>query len=132
MFADITAASTHSTGPGDLHDVIRKHVFTCSLHLQRYKGCAHVPLSVRRVPLLQPVGASAAFVQVSSINKGTYTHNCQSTMFLLVIDFSYLEGKNGELVVKELATLDCHSNRVSSYVFKYPTVRKICHCLTLD
>jgi len=41
-------------------------------------------------------------MQVSGINKGAYTHNYQSTMSLLVIDFTYLEGKDGELVVKEL------------------------------
>jgi len=35
-----------------------------------------------------------------------------------VIDFTYLEGKDGELVVKELVTVDSHNNRVSSYVFK--------------
>jgi len=34
-------------------------------------------------------------------------------MSLLVIDFTYLEGKDGELVVKELAAVDSHSNRVS-------------------
>jgi hypothetical protein len=73
------------------------------------------------VPLLQPVAAAAApVVQVSSINKGTYTHNCQSTMSILVIDFTYLERKGGELAVKDLATVDSHSNRVFSYVFKNP------------
>jgi len=41
-------------------------------------------------------------------------------MSLLVIVFTYLEGKNGELVVNELAALDSHSNRVSSYVFMRP------------
>ena len=71
-------------------------------------------------------------MQVSSINKGKYTNYCQSKMSLLVIDFTYLEGKDGDLVVKELATVDSHSNRVSSYVFKVPTVGKICHCLTRD
>jgi len=65
------------------------------------------------VPRLQLDGASAAIVQVSGINKGTYTHNYQSTMSLLVIDFTYLEGKDDELVVKDLSTLDSHSNSVS-------------------
>ena len=37
-----------------------------------------------------------------------------------MIDFTYLEGKDGELVVKELTTVDSHSKRVSSYVFKRP------------
>ena len=41
-------------------------------------------------------------------------------MSLLVIDFTYLEGKIGEPVVKELAAVDSHSNRVSYYVFKRP------------
>ena len=41
-------------------------------------------------------------------------------MSLLVIDFAYLEGKDGELVVKELATVDSHNDWVSSYVFKRP------------
>jgi len=50
------------------------------------------------VPRLQPLGASTAVVQVSSINKGKYTNYCQSKMSLLVIDFTYLEGKDGELV----------------------------------
>jgi len=41
-------------------------------------------------------------------------------MSLLVIDFYYLKGKDGELVVKELADVDSHSNRGSSYVLKRP------------
>ena len=68
---------------------------------------------------MQPLEASAAVVQISSINNGTYTDYCQSKMSLLVIDFTYLEGKDGELVVKELVTVDSH-NGVSSYVFKRP------------
>jgi hypothetical protein len=43
-------------------------------------------------------------------------------MSLLVIDFAYLEGRNGELVVKELAAADSHGNRVSSYVFRRPYI----------
>jgi hypothetical protein len=39
-------------------------------------------------------------------------------MSLLVIDFTILEGRDNEIVVKELAAADSHSNRVSSYVFK--------------
>jgi hypothetical protein len=72
------------------------------------------------VPRLQPVGRVAAVVQVSGKNKSTYTHNYQSITSLLTIDFTYLEGKDDELVVKELAAVDSHSNRVSSYVFKKP------------
>jgi hypothetical protein len=41
-------------------------------------------------------------------------------MSLLVIDFTYLEGCDGETVVKELAAVDSHSNRFSSYFFKRP------------
>ena len=41
-------------------------------------------------------------------------------MSLLVIDFTYLEVRDVELVVKELAAVDSQSNRVSSYVFKKP------------
>jgi len=41
-------------------------------------------------------------------------------MYLLVIAFNYLEGKDCDLVVKTLAAFDSHSNRVSSYVFKLP------------
>jgi len=41
-------------------------------------------------------------------------------MSLLVIDFTYLGGRYGELLVKELATVDSHRNRVSSYIFKKP------------
>jgi hypothetical protein len=41
-------------------------------------------------------------------------------MSLSVIDFTYLEGRDGDTVVKELAAVDSHSNRVSSYVFKRP------------
>ena len=59
-------------------------------------------------------------MQVSGINKGTYTHNYESTMFFLVTDFTYLEGNDGEFVIKEQAAVDSHSNRVSSYVFKRP------------
>jgi hypothetical protein len=121
MSADITAVSTHSTEPGAIHDVIRKHVSSCSLHLQRYKGGAHVPDAVWRVPRLQPVGGgAAAVVQVPSINKGTYIHIYQLVMSLLVIGFTYLEGRDGEILVKELAAVDSHSRSVSSYIFKRP------------
>jgi hypothetical protein len=41
-------------------------------------------------------------------------------MSLLVIDFTYLEGREYDIVVKELAAVDSHSNRVSSYIFKRP------------
>jgi len=57
-------------------------------------------------------------VQVSGINKGMFSHDYLCAMSLLVIDFTFLEGRDGELVVKELVVVDSHSNRVSSYVFK--------------
>ena len=41
-------------------------------------------------------------------------------MTLLVIDFTYLEGRDDDIVFKELAAVDSHSNRFSSYVFKRP------------
>ena len=39
-------------------------------------------------------------------------------MSLLVIDFTYLDGLDGELVVKEWAAANSNSNCISSYVFK--------------
>jgi hypothetical protein len=69
---------------------------------------------------LRPVGATAAVVQIADINKGKFPHDYQSAISLLVIDFMFLEGRDGELVLKELAVVDSHSNRVSSYVFKRP------------
>jgi hypothetical protein len=85
--------------------------FTCS----DKKGSALVPRSVSRVPRLRPVGAAAAaVVQMADINNGKVTRDYQSAMSLLVIDFTFLEGRDGELVVKELAFIDSHSNRVSS------------------
>jgi hypothetical protein len=41
-------------------------------------------------------------------------------MSLIVIDFTFLEGRVNKIVVKELAVTYSHSNRVSSYVFKKP------------
>jgi len=72
------------------------------------------------VPRLRPVGAAAAVVQIADINEGKFSHDYQSAMSLLVIDFTFFEGRDCELVVKELAVVDSHSNRVSSYVFKRP------------
>ena len=59
-------------------------------------------------------------MQIADINKGTYIQIYQSTMSLIVIDFTFLEGRDNEIVVKELAVADSHNNRVSSYVFKRP------------
>lgn len=41
-------------------------------------------------------------------------------MALVVVDFNFLEGRDNEIVVKELAVADSHSNRVASYIFKRP------------
>ena len=41
-------------------------------------------------------------------------------MSLLVIDLTYLDGRDGEIVVKEMAAVDSTCNRVSSYIFKRP------------
>ena len=41
-------------------------------------------------------------------------------MALLVVDFNFLDGRDGESVVKELAIADSQSNRISSYLFKSP------------
>jgi hypothetical protein len=41
-------------------------------------------------------------------------------MSLVVIDFTFLVGRDNEIVVKELAVAHSRSNRMSSYVFKKP------------
>jgi len=41
-------------------------------------------------------------------------------MSLLVIYFTYLKGRGGDFMVKELSRGDSHSNGVSSHVFKRP------------
>lgn len=74
--------------------------------------------------------AAAAVVQVADKYKGKLSHNYQSVMALLVIDFPYLEWGDGELVVKELAAADSHSYRILSYVFKRPTRGKKYHRLS--
>ena len=63
---------------------------------------------------MQPVGAAAAaaVVQIADINEGKLSHDYQSAVSLLVIDFTFLEVPDVELVVKELAVVDSHSNRV--------------------
>ena len=59
-------------------------------------------------------------MQVADINEDTYNYIEQSAMSLLVNDFTYLDGQDGELVVKELVAVESHSNKVSSFVFKRP------------
>ena len=41
-------------------------------------------------------------------------------MSLLVIDFNYLDSRDGEIIFKVLATVDSTCERVSSYIFKRP------------
>jgi hypothetical protein len=41
-------------------------------------------------------------------------------MSLIIIDLTILEGRDNEIVVKELSVADSHSNSVSLYVFKRP------------
>ena len=105
---------------GRNNNFIREHVFSCLLHLQRPKAVRLFGAQFRECPALRPVGATAEVVQIADINKGKFTHDYQSAISLLVIDFMFLEGRDGELVLKELAVVDSHSNRVSSYVFKRP------------
>ena len=76
---------------------------------------------------MRPVGA-AAVVQIEDISR--FAHDYQSAMSLLVIDITFLEGRDGELVVKELAVVDSRSNRFLSYLFKRPTAGKIYQLLT--
>ena len=63
---------------------------------------------------LWSVGAAAAVVQFANINKGMFNHDYQSAIYFLLTDFTYLEGRDGELVVKELVAVDSHCNLVSS------------------
>ena len=69
---------------------------------------------------LRPVGGAAAVVQTTNINKVRTLIFYQLTMCLLVIDISYMEERDGDIVVEELAAVDFHSNRVASYLFKRP------------
>ena len=102
-----------------IDDLIRQHIYSCSLHLQTIKlRCPCSELSLVGFGL-RPFGA-AAVVQTTSIYKVRILMFYQSTMSLLVIDFTHWEGRDGDIVVKELAAVDCHSNTVSSYVFKRP------------
>jgi len=83
------------------------------------KGSAYIPRSVWIVSRLRSVGG-AAVVQTTNINKVRTLIFYQLTMSLLVIDFTYLEGRDGDILVKEFAAVDFQSNRVASYVFKRP------------
>jgi hypothetical protein len=78
-------------------------------------GGAYVSHSVWRVSRLRPVGG-AAVVQGANIKLRTFKL-ISLEMPLIVIDLTFLEGRNNEIVVKELAVADSHSKSVSSYVF---------------
>jgi hypothetical protein len=41
-------------------------------------------------------------------------------MSLIVTDFTFMEGRDNEIVDKELAVADFCSNKVSSHIFKRP------------
>ena len=118
-------------GQGTVHDVIHEYVYTCSLQVHWYKGCAGVPCSVWRVSRLQALGASAAVVQASSINKGTYTNYCQSKISQWLILPTWKE---------RMVNWWSKSWQLSTFIaagslrmcLKDPKVGKICHCLTLD
>ena len=49
-----------------------------------------------------------------------------------MIDFNYLEGKDGEMVVKVLATVDSHATGSLRMCLKVSAVGKICYFLTID
>jgi hypothetical protein len=53
-------------------------------------------------------------------NHGTFTHIYQSAVSLLVTDFAFFDGRDGETLVKELAAVVSNFNRISSCVFKSP------------
>jgi len=72
---------------------------------------------------LQPVGAAGVAI-ATVINQVRTLKFYQSTVSFLVTDFTYFDGRDGDIVIKELAAVDSHSNRVSSYVFKRPYGRR--------
>ena len=78
------------------------------------KRSALVPRSFSKVPCLRPSGAADAVVQVADINNCKFTHDNLSAMSLLVIDITFLEVRNCELVVNS------HINKALSYVFMRP------------
>jgi len=56
-------------------------------------------------------------VQTTNINK-VRTH----ILSVDNVDFTYLKGRDGDFVVKELAAVDFQSNRVASYLFRRPYI----------
>ena len=55
-------------------------------------------------------------MQTTNINTVRTVIFYQLTVSLLVIDFTNLEGRDGDIVVKELAAVDFHSTRIASYL----------------
>ena len=111
-----TAASTRSTEPGDIDDFL-EHVFLLATP-DTVKCSAYTPRSFWKVPLAAGLSRSSSNCSTSGY-KGKFTHDYQSAISLLVIDFTFLEGRDGELVVKELVAFDSQINTVS-YVFMRP------------
>ena len=59
-------------------------------------------------------------MQTTTINKVRRLICFQLKMSLLVIDFTYLEGRDVGIVVKDLTAVDFQSNSVASYLFNRP------------
>ena len=59
-------------------------------------------------------------MQTTNINKVRTIIFYQLTMSVLVIDFTYLQGRDCDIEVKDMAAVDFHSNSVVSYLFKRP------------
>jgi len=70
--------------------------------------------------VLIAAGWSSSILQTKNINKLRTLIFHQLTMSLLVIDFKYLEGRDGDIVVKELVAVDFQSTKVVLCVFKKP------------
>jgi hypothetical protein len=66
------------------------------------ESCALVPRLFSRASCWRPVGAAAAAVmQIADINEGKFSRDNQSAISFLMIDFTFLEGRDGELLAKE-------------------------------
>ena len=100
------------------------NMFVLARYTCNDKNALRLFRAVSTVPRLQPFGAAAAVVQFADVNKVKFSHDYQPSMSLLVIHFTFLEGRDGELVVNEMAVVETHSNRVTSYVFKSPYSRE--------
>jgi len=63
---------------------------------------------------------------------GRYTYNYQLTMSLLEIDFTYLEGRDVELVVNDLAGVDSIITASLHMYLRDCTARRKYQCLALQ